>query len=409
MKNNLLSLIPCLLLFVPALAQTDVINVTPTGSSDRNSVFVGYLAGSGNSNTGNYNVFVGTGAGSNNTTGVFNTFVGGGSGNKNTIASLNTFLGINSGNANTTGAVNTFLGAFAGYQNTTGAFNAFLGAQAGRFNATGADNTFLGYFAGTQNSSGFENTYVGSRAGSNATAEGNTFVGYKAGEKVSTGTNNTFVGRQAGENVTTGSNNIIVGPSSGTAVIDGSENVLIGYNSQAEHNLYNATAIGTGSRVTISNALILGNQVNVGIGTSAPSTRLEVVSEIADVSGLRLTNLTTNSPAAKSTDQFLTVNELGDVIKARYQLRINSADEWSDKVFAPTYQLRPLASVAAYVREKGHLPGVPSANEVVKVGVDLVKMNATLLEKVEELTLYLIQQQKRVEQLENQVRQLSKP
>ena len=151
----------------------------------------------------------------------------------------------------------------------------------------------------------------------------------------------------------------------------------MGYNSQAVDGLDNATAIGANSRVATSNALILGNQANVGIGTSAPTARLEVVSEMPDASGLRLTNLTARSQPTQSTDQFLTVNQQGDVVKARYQLRINNASEWSDNVFEPGYKLAPLASVAAYISQHGHLPGVPSAEQIVRDGVDMAKMNAT--------------------------------
>lgn len=128
-----------------------------------------------------------------------------------------------------------------------------------------------------------------------------------------------------------------------------------------------------------------------------------------------ITSLTTNSPSALATDQFLTVNGQGDVVKARYQLRISDASQWSDKVFSPTYQLRPLSQVATYVRQQGHLPGVPSAEEVRREGVDLVKMNSLLLEKVEELTLYGIdqakttqQQQKEIDELKRLVNQLMK-
>jgi hypothetical protein len=230
-------------------------------------------------------------------------------------------------------------------------------------------------------------------------------LGYQAGYNL-TSSSNTLVGYRAGRNVTTGSNNIIVGPMSGTAITDGSDNVLMGYNSQAEDGLHNATAIGAGSRVAVSNALILGNGANVGIGTSAPTTRLEVVSPQADQSGLRLTSLTTNSPSALTTDQFLTVNAQGDVVKARYQLRISDVSQWSDKVFSPTYQLRPLSAVANYVREQGHLPGVPSAEQVKTEGVDLVTMNSLLLEKVEELTLYGIDQQKRLDKQQGEIDEL---
>ncbi|GAB3713861.1 hypothetical protein GCM10027592_53390 [Spirosoma flavus] len=137
-----------------------------------------------------------------------------------------------------------------------------------------------------------------------------------------------------------------------------------------------------------------------------------MVADETDNSGLRLSKLTSQSKTSLTTDQFLTVNEQGDVVKARYQLRINTANEWSDKVFLHTYPLRPLASVATYIAQHGHLPNIPSAEEVVNEGVDLVKMNATLLEKVEELTLYSIQlekanqhQEARINQLETQHKQ----
>jgi hypothetical protein len=262
--------------------------------------------------------------------------------------------------------------------------------------------------------------FIGSKSGYvNRSGNQNTLLGYQAGYNL-TSSSNTLVGYQAGRNVTTGSNNIIVGPMSGTAITDGSDNVLLGYNSQAEDGLHNATAIGSGSRVAVSNALILGNGANVGIGTSAPATPLEVVSPKADQSGLRLTSLTTSSPSALATDQFLTVNQQGDVVKARYQLRISDVSQWSDKVFSPTYQLRPLGAVASYVHQQGHLPGIPSTEQVQREGVDLVKMNSLLLEKVEELTLYgieqvktnqqqqqvLQQQQVRIDKLERLVEQL---
>lgn len=270
-------------------------------------------------------------------------------------------------------------------------------------------NYSQGFQVGPLSNTGSFNTFLGARTGkANTTGNNNVFVGYQAGLTNSTGQANTFLGFHAGYTITTGSNNIIIGPNSGTAITTSDENVLMGYNSQAEDDLWNATAIGANSRVAISNALILGNNANVGIGTSSPTVRLEVVSEFPDVSGLRLTNLTNQSKSNRQTDQFLTVNENGDVVKARYQLRINNASEWSDKVFLPTYQLRPLSSVATYIAQHGHLPNIPSAEVVIKEGVDLVKMNAILLEKIEELTLYIIEQQQMNQVLHTKVTELEK-
>ena len=113
-----------------------------------------------------------------------------------------------------------------------------------------------------------------------------------------------------------------------------------------------------------------------------------------------MTNLTDASPASAQTDQFLSVDGQGNVVKARYQLRIQDPSQWSDKVFSPGYSLQPLSAVEAYIQQNGHLADVPSAEEAAAKGVDLVKMNALLLQKVEELTLYSIQQDKKTQQLE---------
>lgn len=75
---------------------------------------------------------------------------------------------------------------------------------------------------------------------------------------------------------------------------------------------------------------------------------------------------------------------------------------WADYVFDRNYPLKPLREVEAYIRRFRHLPEVPTEMQVNERGIDLVEMNATLLKKIEELTLYLIEQEKRLEQLEQE-------
>jgi len=60
--------------------------------------------------------------------------------------------------------------------------------------------------------------------------------------------------------------------------------------------------------------------------------------------------------------------------------------------------------VEHHIKEKGHLINIPSAKEVEKDGVQLGEMNKLLLEKIEELTLYTLQQEKRIKQLENLIK-----
>jgi len=99
---------------------------------------------------------------------------------------------------------------------------------------------------------------------------------------------------------------------------------------------------------------------NIGIGTTTPSAKLAVNGDIK----------------AKEVNVTL--------------------DGWADFVFKPNYNLRPLSEVEQFIKANNHLPEIPSEAEVKENGIGLGEMNAKLLQKVEELTLYLIEQQKQI-------------
>jgi len=82
------------------------------------------------------------------------------------------------------------------------------------------------------------------------------------------------------------------------------------------------------------------------------------------------------------------------------KVNVEYYNQWPDYVFEPEYKLTPLAEVEEFVDENKHLPGVPSASQVQKNGIDLGEMNAVLLKKVEELTLYIIDLEARMAELE---------
>jgi hypothetical protein len=75
---------------------------------------------------------------------------------------------------------------------------------------------------------------------------------------------------------------------------------------------------------------------------------------------------------------------------------------WSDFVFKKEYNLPTLAEVEKHINEKGHLENIPSEDEVLKNGINLGEMNAKLLQKIEELTLYTIQQSKEIQDLKEE-------
>ncbi|MEN2416230.1 hypothetical protein [Flavobacterium mesophilum] len=81
---------------------------------------------------------------------------------------------------------------------------------------------------------------------------------------------------------------------------------------------------------------------------------------------------------------------------------------WSDFVFTKDYTLPTLQEVEKHIAEKGHLENIPSEEEVLKSGINLGEMNSKLLQKIEELTLYAIEQQKNTQKLTQIIEELTK-
>lgn len=78
-----------------------------------------------------------------------------------------------------------------------------------------------------------------------------------------------------------------------------------------------------------------------------------------------------------------------------------------DYVFNDDYKLRPLSEVEAFIEAEGHLPGIPSATELNQSGrLDMTRMQLILVEKVEELTLYILEQDRTIKQLSNKLKRM---
>lgn len=92
------------------------------------------------------------------------------------------------------------------------------------------------------------------------------------------------------------------------------------------------------------------------------------------------------------------------IITEKLKVTLISSTNWADYVFDDSYSLNSLKDVEQFIKKNKHLPDVPSAEEVVKEGIDVATMDATLLRKIEELTLYVIQQQKEIDALKRQVK-----
>lgn len=101
----------------------------------------------------------------------------------------------------------------------------------------------------------------------------------------------------------------------------------------------------------------------------------------------------------------------------RYKLDVNGGiraqevvveTNGADFVFADDYQLRPLSEVEAFITENKHLPEIQSAQEMQENGVSVSELQTKLLQKIEELTLYLIQQEETIQELRQEVESLKK-
>ncbi|WP_118952538.1 hypothetical protein [Taibaiella helva] len=90
----------------------------------------------------------------------------------------------------------------------------------------------------------------------------------------------------------------------------------------------------------------------------------------------------------------------GDIIAKRCVIQVTN---WADYVFDDNYHLRPLKEVEEFINANKHLPDVPNENEVKNKGVEIGEMNRILMQKVEELTLYIINQNKKIETLESRI------
>jgi hypothetical protein len=109
----------------------------------------------------------------------------------------------------------------------------------------------------------------------------------------------------------------------------------------------------------------------VGIGTTSPQAKLEVKGKIIAT-----------------------------------EVLIQNMDDFADFVFDKNYRLPTLNEVKTYIKDNGHLPDIPSSEDVKIKGMSLVEMQVKLLQKVEELTLYTIKQQDEIKSLKEKLEKL---
>ncbi len=410
------------------------------------NIIIGAFAGSNADIKAGSNIFIGHNSGRDSDGGrLYASF-----GSNNTFAGDNTFVGNNTGFYNK-GARNTFMGKSSGFSNILGSNNTFFGEQSGFNNKSGNGSVFIGKDAGINNRSG----------------GGNVFLGYDAGVSVADTNISGSVAIGFGSRVTANNSFILGDSQTKVGIGNTAPQNKLEITSAANTSGLRFTNLKSTSTPSTANSLALSVDANGDVilvpaatgGLTNPVTNLQVQSGTAGVSGLKLNNLLSTSTAATANGKALSVDATGNVILvpvttpvipagadvwdqltngADYLIRnknnksvmigtvaatktsidyklyvekgilaekvkVSTTANWPDYVFEKNYSLMPLKEVENYITANNHLPEVPSAEVIAKDGLDLGKMDATLLKKVEELTLYLIEQNKKIEMLQSEL------
>ena len=98
----------------------------------------------------------------------------------------------------------------------------------------------------------------------------------------------------------------------------------------------------------------------------------------------------------------------GGILTEKVKVALRSTANWADYVFEENYKLMPLKNVEEYIAKHKHLPGIDSANELTKNGLDLAEMQAKHMAKIEEMMLYIIAQNKTIEKSIKDIEELKK-
>jgi hypothetical protein len=331
-----------------------------------NSVAFGVNAGQFSSGSG-YNTYLGQNAGKGQSISVLNS------------GTNNTFTGYGSGTNNTTGSNNSFFGYKSGLANDFGQQNVYIGSFSGNANTEGSGNVYVGYAAGGSDYDGSNNVGIGTSTGSSS-GQNNVFVGTLSGNGLDDGYDNTFIGARSGTDLLTGSKNILIGsdagPNTGDAIIDNKLYVdNTGGNSPLIWGDFAADQLKFNGKVGI------GGNSTTGFG-SYPTTAGGV-------------NVSTYQLFVK-----------GGILTE--EVRVSAAGTWADYVFNKDYNLKSLLEVEDFINENGHLPNVPSAAQIKEEGIALGEMSKIQQEKIEELTLYIIALNKKLEAQEKKINELTK-
>ncbi|AXG69496.1 hypothetical protein KORDIASMS9_01719 [Kordia sp. SMS9] len=246
----------------------------------------------------------------------------------------------------------------------------------------GGNNSYFGYAIDTSSSN--NNVAMGYRVGNNSSSNAttNTSIGAESGL---IGSRNVFFGAENGNWLTQGSNNVFIGNCS-------SCNTL-GY---ADQNVFVGDRTGSWSQGNTKGNVFIGYAVGSQVGTGSTNNDKLIIDNnylttpllygdfSADKLGINTTNLPNTLSGVNLSNYSLYIK--GGLLTEEFRISTG----WADYVFDEGYQLLSLSEVEAFIDENGHLPNVPSAEVVEKTGIEMGDIKRIQQEKIEELTLYVI-------------------
>ena len=292
---------------------------------------------------------------------------------------------------------------------TGGASSVKIGSFSGNLLNNGPNNVFLGYYSGNQTIDNGNNVFLGSEAGYSNKAWNNVFIGYRAGKNGYDVNNssNVLIGTSSGENLQTG-NNVAIGFGSLQATSAGWNNTVMGFQAGQSVNGHANVLLGSKSGLSAGNGnIMIGNsagELETGNNKLYIHNNSSIPTIYGDLENLKIGIGGINSFPTVIGEEDIANYKLfvkGGILTE--ELRLSLISNWPDYVFNDDYELMPLKELEKSIEKEGHLPNIPSAKEMEENGINVSELMKKQMEKLEELTLYIISQEKKIEEMQKEI------